>query len=213
MNTQFSDKTAASDASFARVSRTVLVVCSLLGSAAQPTNAGVVPGNADFRAPVSGTTAGQSRGEVARRKSGINELRRLTGLTWDQVAQLFGVSRRSVHHWAGGKDMSAENERHLESVLSWLHGINRGTALLNRRALFAVDTSGVSAFDLLVLRDYPSALNMLGIAADAPRQAARPSRVPSNRVLPVEVLADAEHDIAPLGFDARRPARVSKRRA
>jgi hypothetical protein len=32
----------------------------------------------------------------------IAEIRHLTGLTWEQLAQVFNVSRRSVHFWASG---------------------------------------------------------------------------------------------------------------
>lgn len=40
----------------------------------------------------------------------LEELRKHTGLTWEQIARLFGVSRRSVHSWARGGRMTAANE-------------------------------------------------------------------------------------------------------
>ena len=47
----------------------------------------------------------------------IAQLRRLTGLTWEQLAYLFGVSRQSVHFWASGGTMTAAHRLHLERVI------------------------------------------------------------------------------------------------
>jgi DNA-binding transcriptional regulator YiaG len=41
----------------------------------------------------------------------VNELRKLSGLTWEQLATLFNVSRRSVHFWASGQSLTSANER------------------------------------------------------------------------------------------------------
>jgi len=49
----------------------------------------------------------------------VQELREKSGLTWDQIGRLLGVSRRSVHLWAAGARINA---RHLE-LLTKLHGI------------------------------------------------------------------------------------------
>src|SRR4030065_864926 len=35
----------------------------------------------------------------------IAEIRRLTGLTWGQIAEIFDVSRRTIHFWASGKPL------------------------------------------------------------------------------------------------------------
>ena len=37
-----------------------------------------------------------------RARDGIFELRRLTGFTWDELALLLSVTRRSLHLWANG---------------------------------------------------------------------------------------------------------------
>ena len=56
----------------------------------------------------------------------IGELRRLSGLTWDQLARLLGVSRRSVHFWASGKPMAQSNEEHLRRLLAVVRKVDRG---------------------------------------------------------------------------------------
>ncbi|GEM_PF-3805725 len=40
----------------------------------------------------------------------VQAIHAATGLTWDQIARFFGVSRRSVHSWAAGGRMSSINE-------------------------------------------------------------------------------------------------------
>ncbi|HQN10370.1 MAG TPA: helix-turn-helix domain-containing protein, partial [Thermoanaerobaculia bacterium] len=52
----------------------------------------------------------QARRPARRTGSRLYELRRLTGLTWDEIARLFHVSRRSVFLWASGRPMSSDNE-------------------------------------------------------------------------------------------------------
>src|SRR5918996_4642559 len=39
----------------------------------------------------------------------VLELHRLSGLTWAQLASVFGVDRRAIHFWAAGRPMSAGN--------------------------------------------------------------------------------------------------------
>ena len=74
------------------------------------------------------TTSGVSLTAVEQSAAAIAELRRLCGFTWDQLARLFNVSRRSLHFWASGKAMSPANEEHLQRVLSVLRRIDRGSA-------------------------------------------------------------------------------------
>ena len=45
--------------------------------------------------------------------SRVRQLKEDSGLTWDQLRRLFGVSRRAVHMWAGGGRMNAQNEERL----------------------------------------------------------------------------------------------------
>lgn len=47
----------------------------------------------------------------------IKALRERTGLTWEQIARLFGVSRRAVHLWAAGGKLSAANEELLAEIV------------------------------------------------------------------------------------------------
>jgi DNA-binding transcriptional regulator YiaG len=67
----------------------------------------------------------------------IGELRRLTGMTWDALARVFGVSRRAVHLWANGGRMKDANARQLLGLLAQVRAERAGKglpALAPRRA-------------------------------------------------------------------------------
>lgn len=81
--------------------------------------------------------------------SAVMEVRRLSGLTWDELADLFGVSRRSVHHWANGKPVNADNDQSIRRVLAVLRQISHGEAARTREALLSPGTDGRMIFDLL----------------------------------------------------------------
>ena len=78
-------------------------------------------------------------------QAAIAELRRRSVLTWDQVARLFGVARRSVHFWASGKALSE-----LGRLLAVIRLIDRGRARETRSALMTALGDGTIPFDLLV---------------------------------------------------------------
>ena len=80
----------------------------------------------------------------------ILEIRRRSGLTWEELGDLFDVSRRSVHHWASGKSVSARSERMIRRVLAAVRRLDQGSRSANRARLLAVDESlGVSTLELL----------------------------------------------------------------
>lgn len=74
-----------------------------------------------FSSKPSGTTA-----------EAIGELRAETSFTWEQVAKLFGVSRRTVHMWAAGGKMAAHNEEQLSTVLNEVRDL-RASAPMDER--------------------------------------------------------------------------------
>ena len=90
------------------------------------------------------------RTDFSAPQAAIAELRRRSGLTWDQVARLFGVARRSVHFWASGKALSATNEERLGRLLAVIRLIDQGGARETRSALMTALGDGTIPFDLLV---------------------------------------------------------------
>ncbi len=83
----------------------------------------------------------------------VLELRRLSGLTWQQLAQLLGVSRRSVHLWASGQSLNASNEDHLMRTLGALKQADCGSARANREMLMQDYGAGLP-LDLLAEHSY-----------------------------------------------------------
>jgi DNA-binding XRE family transcriptional regulator len=48
----------------------------------------------------------------------LREIRRRSALTWDQLASIFAVSRRAVHHWASGKAASVEHTEKVRALFA-----------------------------------------------------------------------------------------------
>jgi DNA-binding transcriptional regulator YiaG len=121
----------------------------------------------------------------------IHELRLLTEFTWEQIARLFSVSRRSVHLWASGGLMSRENEEHLHRVLGIVRRSDCGRPVDNRAALLSHHgTSSYCAFDLLSARDYQNASLLLGTSDDI-------SRMHSSRVVPSAAVLNLREPLSP----------------
>lgn len=100
------------------------------------------------------TSTGEAASLAVPAGEAIAELRSLSGLTWDQLARLLGVSRRSLHLWASGKPMAATNQEKLARVLAILKQLDRGTAVANRTWLLAPSAEGQLPFDLLKVGAY-----------------------------------------------------------
>ena len=79
----------------------------------------------------------------------VLELRRRSGLTWELLASLFNVDRRSVHLWATGRPMSAPNAEKLSRILSAVRRAEGLTPSVTRAWLLSVDAAGLLPLDQL----------------------------------------------------------------
>lgn len=134
------------------------------------------------------------RREETRRA--VSELRLLSGLTWEQLAQLFGVSRRSVHFWVSGQPLSERNERRVHALLDLIRKVNRGDVHSTRAALLQVH-DGRSAFELLVDGQLAEASALLGPGPGRPRRVLgelSPEAKAARRPPPPEELVEALQD-------------------
>lgn len=99
---------------------------------------------------------------LGKRSGGaIAEFHRLSGFTWEQLARLFNVNRRSLHFWASGKAMAPRNEEHLQRLLAVVRKIDRGSASANRAALLVARDDGTIPFDLLAEGHYERVVSLL----------------------------------------------------
>jgi hypothetical protein len=130
----------------------------------------------------------------------ILELRRLSGLTWDQMARIFGVSRRSLHFWASGQGLNTSNEERLNRLLAAIRKIYRGAAVETRSALLHPLPDGRLPFDLLVSGRYEEVVRILGEGPGLHRrpagglsEIARDARRPFDPETLVSALPDKVH--------------------
>jgi hypothetical protein len=136
--------------------------------------------------------------EITRKA--VHELKKLTGFTWEQIAQLFKVSRRTIHFWGSGQRLNSSNEEHLNLLLDTIKYINRGIASQNRNLLLKESRDRKRYFDLLVAGEYQRVKDELG-AGNAPKkikasplsEEARQLRRPPSPDTLVDALQDPIH--------------------
>jgi DNA-binding transcriptional regulator YiaG len=110
----------------------------------------------------------------------VRSLRDESGLTWDELARLFGVSRRAVHAWANGSRLTQSHAERLSAVRLVVDERHAGTPSLTRAALHSPDHGGQSAYQRLLAdtklptnrREGFTVGELLGPRADAPDQPA-----------------------------------------
>jgi DNA-binding transcriptional regulator YiaG len=79
----------------------------------------------------------------------VRRLRDISGLTGEQIARLFGVSRRAVHLWVSGGRMNAAHHERLAQLLAITGTLPGHTPEQRRAALLAPGKDGSSLFDHL----------------------------------------------------------------
>ena len=110
----------------------------------------------------SQTSAGSPILKESSTGAAIAEIRQLSGLTWDQLARIFPVSRRTLHFWASGKMPDPSHEEKLNRILAVVRKIDRGSATENRSVLLSAQADGTLLFDALIIGDYSRVLEVAG---------------------------------------------------
>ena len=183
------------------------------------------PGTSSSRMPTEGeriianeqTTSGQKAPDILPTVPAVLELRRLTGLTWDQLARLFGVDRRSLHFWASGKQLSKTNEELLGRILAVVRRIDSGSAAVNRTILLGASEGGVVPFDLLIEGRFDEVLKVIGttpqVARPRPKPLSKQARMARAPRRPQDLVGANQEVVHKEIGKARRPrvARVKKR--
>lgn len=122
----------------------------------------------------------------------VAEIRRVSGLVWEEIAGLFGVTRRTVHNWAGGTGMTRRRQEQARRLLDAMRRMGRGTDGSARELLMQAGApGGRTRFDLLKEGSYEQALagvedlgarqeasGLGGGSALAPAEADRPEAAP-----------------------------------
>ena len=129
-----------------------IVLAALIGAAAV-TSGLAAPATVPYLRPSTSTTGFVGQSAPAASASSITSdalvrrVREAAGLTWDQLARVFGVSRRSVHNWSSGEKMSAHNLELLGRLYTLVTSLGSNPDEV-RVALFAPDSSGESPIDV-----------------------------------------------------------------
>jgi transcriptional regulator with XRE-family HTH domain len=80
----------------------------------------------------------------------VIRLRDLSGLTWDQLAKLFGVSRRAMHLWASGGRMNSYHAELLSGILARINRIPADTPTQRREMILAPGADGRTIYETLL---------------------------------------------------------------
>jgi DNA-binding transcriptional regulator YiaG len=94
--------------------------------------------------PASGVLPASEPGSTAK---AVRKAHEDSGLTWEQLARTFGVSRRSLHLWANGGRMNAGNVEILMNFVDLVNHMNAATPSERRTALLAINKDGRSVLD------------------------------------------------------------------
>lgn len=100
------------------------------------------------------TPSAPSRARVAVPEM-LRRLRRVSGLSWGEIAQAVGVSRRTVHNWLNGARLA---DVHLDRLFELRRAVERveaGSDQATRDALLTPQANGRSILDDLALTARP----------------------------------------------------------
>jgi transcriptional regulator with XRE-family HTH domain len=92
----------------------------------------------------------------------VRELRQLSGLTWQQAADLVGVKPRTLHNWAAGQTIAEKNMRRLGEILAVLRHIDQGYAEANRDLLLNSSINGDTIFTLMEKGEFDQVISHVG---------------------------------------------------
>lgn len=116
----------------------LIELCNAYLSAQSATGTSLAPRVHSVAAPSS------SIGSAAK---AIRKAHEDSGLTWEQLARIFGVSRRSLHLWANGARMNATNAEMLMDFLNLIEVMDAGSPPERRTALLTLGADGRSVLD------------------------------------------------------------------
>lgn len=82
----------------------------------------------------------------------LDEIKNISGLTWEQLGRTMGVSRRTIHLWLQGNALSPANEERLHGIIQIVRSLG-GRSQLEVRSRMLDRSGGESVTDLLVAGD------------------------------------------------------------
>ncbi len=98
----------------------------------------------------------------------VQEFKRVSGLTWEQLANTFEVSSRAAHDWASGKPINAKNHEKLGLAVAAMRFIDRGLAEENRNLLLSEAGDGQTYLDLFRAGEFEQVQELAGEGTGRP---------------------------------------------
>ena len=144
----------------------------------------------------------------------VFELRRLTGFTWKQLADLLNVDRRTLHNWVKGGKIRNANQEHIAETLSRVRFADRGSAEENATAIVERLSIDVTAFDAVKAGQYINVRHYLshGLAGPLPPKSATDRKSWTGEFQPMAMHEDADgsETIEPLPDEPRPMSRTRR---
>jgi hypothetical protein len=85
----------------------------------------------------------------------VRSLKARTGLSWQELADVFGVSRRALHLWANGGNLSSRHQERLGELIEVVDRLGPLSSADTRSALTTPDAGGTSVLGRLVATARP----------------------------------------------------------
>lgn len=153
---------------------TLFILGPLTASTGQATS---LTGSEWTQSTLSGARAALGPLALRRPDQELADIKRLSGLTWDQIAECLGVDRRSLHHWMKGQPVATENEKRLRGMATLVRRMP-ASAPADARALMMDTSSGSSMIEDLAAGADPAFMD-----PRAPAHDRRPAYVEAVRLL------------------------------
>jgi hypothetical protein len=145
----------------------------------------------------------------------ITEIRRVSGLTWDQIGEIFEVDRRTAQFWASGRPLRPIHQELVMKAYTILRRSDCGNPD-STRAFLLDASSGPSLKDLLTAQDWVHAEARVHGRVALPRPEGPPRLSPREREvrrpLPVaEMMGASDLPLQHPGLETARIRQARKR--
>ena len=92
----------------------------------------------------------------------VYKIRLISGLSWKKIAYIFDTSKKDVMSWAAGAEVPQDKVEHLKKTLETIKSIDSGSSKENRSALIEKRSQDETCLDLLRLKRYEDAEDIIG---------------------------------------------------
>lgn len=138
------------------------------------------------------------------------EIKNTSGLTWQQLAKIFHVSPRSLHHWMDGEAPDSIHHERLYRILKTIRKLPYSEPFLNRSWLLAPQADGIIPIDLLI--EGEDRLFITCAQSSPARTIMSTAASIESRPLPPSTLMDAMQETLHTDMPGKRSIKAIKRR-